>query len=195
MYIKSESIDNLCSLTQRFIPHNMDNFTDKSSEAIKASMDRAEEMANSQVHPLHLIAGLWEGEAQGTGDAQPTLLKSALEKIGGNATQFNRLLMSRLNKLPVVEPAPNPPLPFTQAYHSVLKEAQKLQKDQNDQFVAIDHLLIALIHVDASEMKDLLKASGTDGKGLEAELKRKRGGRRVDSKGAEGQFEALTKCK
>ena len=103
--------------------------------------------------------------------------------------------MSRLNKLPVVDPPPNPPLPLSQSFHSVLNTAQKLQKDQNDQFVAVDHLLVALIHVDQSEMKDLLKGAGTDGKALEAEVKRKRGGRRVDSRGAEGQFEALTKCK
>jgi len=39
----------------------------------------------------------------------------------------------------------------------------------------------------------LLKASGVEGKAFEAEEKRKRAGRKVDSKGAEGQFEALTK--
>lgn len=102
--------------------------------------------------------------------------------------------MSRLNKLPVVDPAPSPPLPLTQSYHSVLREAQNAQKQQNDQYVAIDHLILALIKVDHSEMKDLLKAAGVDGKALEAEVRRKRGGRKVDSKGAEGQFEALTKC-
>ena len=118
-----------------------------------------------------------------------------MEKIGGNGKAFNRQLMSRLNKLPVVDPAPSPPIPLTQSYHSVLREAQAAQKQQNDQYVAIDHLILALIKVDHSEMKDLLKAAGVDGKALEAEVRRKRGGRKVDSKGAEGQFEALTKCK
>jgi len=139
---------------------------------------------------------LWDDPAP-TGaavDPQPTLLRSAVEKIGGNGTLFNRQLMSRLNKLPVVDPAPSPPLPLTQSYHSVLREAQNAQKQQNDQYVAIDHLILALIKVDHSEMKDLLKAAGVDGKALEAEVRRKRGGRKVDSKGAEGQFEALTKC-
>lgn len=174
----------------------MENFTDKSSEAIKASFDRAEEMANSQVHPLHLLAVLWEDPSPPTStENQPTLLKGAIERVGGNTTQFNRTLLSRLNKLPVVDPAPNPPIPLTNSYHAVLREAQKLQKEQNDQFVAIDHLLLALVHVDHAEMKDLLKASGTDVKAFEAELRRKRGGRKVDSRGAEGQFEALTKCK
>jgi ATP-dependent Clp protease ATP-binding subunit ClpA len=171
----------------------MDNFTDKSSEVIKASFDKAEELGNSQVSPLHLIATLWEEPATGVTEPQPTLLKSAVEKVGGNLTSFNRALLSRINKLPVVDPPPVPPLPLAQSYHSVLREAQKQQKEQNDQFVAIDHLILALLK-DNVELKDLLKQAGVEAKALEAEIKRKRGGRHVDSKSAEAQFEALTKC-
>ena len=172
----------------------MENFTDKSSEVIKASFDKAEEMANSQVHPLHLVAVLWDDSPQSLADSQPTLLKGAIERVGGNTVQFNRALLSRINKLPVVDPPPTPPIPLTNSYHAVIKEAQKLKKELADQFVAVDHLLVALIHVDHSEMKDLLKVSGTDAKAMEAELKRKRDGRKVDSRGAESQFEVLTKC-
>jgi ATP-dependent Clp protease ATP-binding subunit ClpA len=98
-----------------------------------------------------------------------------------------------LNKLPVVSPPPSPPLPLTSSYHAVLKEAQKLQKENGDQFVAIDHLILALLHTDASEFKDLLKAAGVAPKAFEDEIKRKRGSRKADSRGAEGQFEALQK--
>ncbi|ORX36608.1 putative heat shock protein [Kockovaella imperatae] len=172
----------------------MENFTDMTSAAIKASFDRAEEQANSQVHPLHLISVLWEDSTASEPTAgQPTLLKSSLEHVGGNTTQFNRALMSRLNKLPVVDPPPAPPLPLTQSYHAVLKEAQKLQKEGGDQFVAVDHLILALARVELSEMKELLKAAGTDAKALEAEVKRKRGGRKADSRSAENSFDALNK--
>ena len=147
------------------------------------------------MHPLHLIAVLWDEPTATSSTSQPTLLKGAIERVGGNPIQFTRTLMSRLNKLPVVDPAPSPPIPLTNSYHAVLREAQKLQKEQNDQFVAIDHLILALLQVDHAEMKDLLKASSTDPKALEAEVRRKRGGRKVDSKGAEGQFDALNKCK
>ncbi|KAL7421874.1 hypothetical protein Q5752_003645 [Cryptotrichosporon argae] len=167
----------------------MDNFTDKTSEALKAAFDKAEELANSQVHPLHLTAVLWE-EAE---PSAPTLLRSSLEKVGGNGQLFNRALFSRLHKLPQVDPPPAPPLPLTNSFHAVLRDAQKLAKDGGDKFVAVDHLILALVHVDHSEMKDLLKAAGVDPKQLEAEIKRKRGGRKADSKSAEGQFEALEK--
>jgi ATP-dependent Clp protease ATP-binding subunit ClpA len=177
----------------------MDNFTDKSSEVIKAALEKAADMANSQVSPLHLISVLWDDPAStdagqsASGSTQPTLLKGSLERIGGNSQSFNRTLMSKLNKLPVVDPAPEPPLPLTQSFHSVLRAAQKLQKEQNDQFVAIDQLILALLQVDTAELKELLKQAGTTPKALEDEVRRKRGGRRVDSKGAESQFEALTK--
>ncbi|KAL1411553.1 hypothetical protein Q8F55_002515 [Vanrija albida] len=171
----------------------MDNFTDKSSEAIKASFEKAEEMGNSQVHPLHLAAVLWQESTDAETAGEPTLLRSAIEKVGGQVQVFNRQLLSRLNKLPVVEPAPSPPLPLTNSYHAVLKEAQKLQKENGDQFVAIDHLILALIHTDHSEIKDILKAANIKPKDLEDEIKRKRGTRKADSRGAEGQFEALKK--
>nr|ODN88259.1 heat shock protein [Cryptococcus depauperatus CBS 7841] len=172
----------------------MDNFTDKTSELIKAALDKAEEMANSQVHPLHLVSALWEEPNPVAGGAeQPTLLKTALEHVGGNPTIFNRALMHKLNQLPVVDPPPAPPLPLTNSFHAVLREAQKLQKEQNDQFVAIDHLILALLHTDAAGLKDLLKGTGVEAKALEAEIRRKRGGRKVDSKGAEAQFDALNK--
>ncbi|WWD03014.1 hypothetical protein V865_001058 [Kwoniella europaea PYCC6329] len=173
----------------------MDNFTDKSAQVLKAAFDKAEEMANSQVYPVHLISVLWEEPSEGSSSQpdQPTLLKAALEHVGGNPTIFNRALMRKLNNLPVVDPAPAPPLPTTQPFHSVLREAQKLQKEQNDQFVAIDHLLLALLKVDNSDLKELLKGTGAEPKALEAEVRRKRGGRKVDSKSAEGQFDALNK--
>lgn len=176
----------------------MDNFTDKSSEVIKAALEKAADMANSQVSPLHLISVLWDDPAStdggqtASGTVQPTLLKGSLERIGGNPQLFNRTLMSKLNKLPVVDPAPEPPLPLTQSFHSVLRAAQKLQKEQNDQFVAVDHLILALLQ-DTADLKDLLKQAGTTAKALEDEVRRKRGGRKVDSKGAESQFEALNK--
>lgn len=129
------------------------------------------------------------------GDASPSLLKGSVEKVGGNTTQFNRSLLSTLNKLPVISPPPSPPLPLSNSYHAVLKEAQKLQKEQNDQFVAIDHLLLAIMKVDNSGFAELAKAAGITIKLLDAEIRRKRGGRKVDSKSAESQFEALAKCK
>jgi ATP-dependent Clp protease ATP-binding subunit ClpB len=50
-----------------------------------------------------------------------------------------------------------------------------------------------MLKVTPSELVDLCKTAGIDVKALEQELKRKRGGRKVDSRSAESQFEALTK--
>lgn len=122
----------------------------------------------------------------------PTLLHEAVEKVGGNVQSFGRQALSNLNKCPVVDPAPTPPIPLTQSYHSVLKEAQKLQKANGDQFVAIDHLIMALCK-DSADFKDICRGSNTDLKKLEHELKHKRGSRKADSRSAENNFEALDK--
>lgn len=143
--------------------------------------------------PLHLITVLYDEPLSGELASQPTLLRAAIEKVGGNTTQFSRQIASRLNKLAVIEPPPSPPLPLSNTFHSVLREAQKLQKENGDQFVAVDHLIVALMHADSGEFKEMLKPTGVTVKQLEDEIKRKRGTRKADSRGAEGQFEALQK--
>ena len=137
---------------------------------------------------------MWEEDTpESSSNPQPTLLRTAIDHVSGNATQFNRALLSKLNKLPVVDPAPAPPLPVSQGFHAILREAQKQQKSQNDQFVAIDHLILAMLKVSPSDLVDICKTASIDVKALESELRRKRGGRKVDSRGAEAQFEALNK--
>jgi ATP-dependent Clp protease ATP-binding subunit ClpB len=152
-----------------------------------------EQEADVVVHPLHLIAVLWEDPTDQSSTPQPTILRTAIDHINGNATAFNRALLSKLNRLPVVDPAPDPPLPVSQGFHAILREAQKQQKEQGDQFVAIDHLILAMLKITPSELVDLCKTAGIDVKALEQEVRRKRGGRKVDSRSAESQFDALNK--
>lgn len=50
-----------------------------------------------------------------------------------------------------------------------------------------------MLKVSSSDLAELCKTASIDVKALESELRRKRGGRKVDSRGAEAQFEALNK--
>lgn len=54
-------------------------------------------------------------------------------------------------------------------------------------------LLLALLKSDIKEISEILKSGQVDAKKLEAEVRRKRGGRRVESKSAEAGFDALNK--
>lgn len=178
------------------------DFTAKAEQIIKAAFETAEENGTSEVHPLHLAWALWEdpsSDSSGTSTTAtpaPTLFRTCFEKAGGDPILMNRSILSHMNKLPSVSPAPAPPLPLTNTCHAILRAAHSIQKDQHDSFIAVDHILLALIKSDSQEMRMTwtdAKADERFRKKLEEEVKRKRGGRRVDSKNAEEGFEALSK--
>ncbi|KAI5451442.1 hypothetical protein NCC49_001748 [Naganishia albida] len=181
------------------------NFTDRTEAILKQAAAEAEEHGNSQVYPVHIAYALWEDKAaqeQGGGSASgggsPTLFKGCMEKIGADTTAFNRAMLRAINKLPSVHPPPQPPLSFSNHSHLILRNATSIQKDQHDSYIAVDHLILAMLKSinDIPELKALFTDAKLDDrsiKKLEDEIKRARGNRRVDSKNAEAGFEALNK--
>jgi ATP-dependent Clp protease ATP-binding subunit ClpB len=107
-------------------------------------------------------------------------------------------LLSHTNRLPSVYPAPAPPLPLAQGTHVVLRAAIAAQKEQRDSYVAVDHLLLAILKVakDVPELRSMFTEAKVDErarKKLEDEIRKARGNRKVDSKSAEEGFESLQK--
>lgn len=95
-----------------------------------------------------------------------------------------------LVRLPVQEPAPAEVSPNS-ACLKVLRAAQDLQKKQGDSHTAVDHLLLAVVQ--DRDIEAALKESGLNYKQIETAVAQVRGGRKVDSKSAESNYEALTK--
>lgn len=63
---------------------------------------------------------------------------------------------------------------------------------QTDTFIAIDHLILALI--EEPSIAALMKEAGTTVAAVKSAVVSVRGGKKVDSKGAEENYEALSKC-
>lgn len=74
----------------------------------------------------------------------------------------------------------------------VIQSAQKAQKDQGDSHLAVDHVLQALLKQD-DEVVRALADSGVQKADIERVMKEIRGNRKVDSKNAEAQYDALSK--
>lgn len=77
---------------------------------------------------------------------------------------------------------------------SLSRSTSKYSCSLSRQALTCDSLLLALLKTDIKEIAEILKAGLVDAKKLEAEIRRKRGGRRVESKSAEAGFDALNKC-
>src|SRR2546423_13345940 len=165
------------------MPIRFDKFTAKSQEAVQAAQSLAQERGNPQMEPLHLLAGLL-AEREGIVDA-------VLGKIGANRGQLQRIVEADLSKLPKMSGGGQLPQPSGEAVQ-VLEAAQREADTMKDEFVSIEHLLLALAKVD-SKAKGILKLNAIGEKELLSAIKAIRGSTRVTDPHPEDKFQALEK--
>ncbi|KZS89996.1 P-loop containing nucleoside triphosphate hydrolase protein [Sistotremastrum niveocremeum HHB9708] len=175
----------------------MSNFelTDKAQASLADAIQLAKDNSNAQVHPAHIASALLnEGTPSMPGGAGQTsgvsLFASVITKAGGEPAVVNRLIQRTVVRLPTQDPPPED-TSLSSASLKVLREAQSIQKNMHDSYIAQDHLLLALFKdpAVAAILKEANLREGT----LKTAIEQIRGNRRVESKNAEEGFDALTK--
>ncbi|GAA5901605.1 hypothetical protein JCM8208_001553 [Rhodotorula glutinis] len=168
----------------------MDKLTEASASALQQAIELAKENAHPQVAPVHLFSALLSPTTSATGQTSQTLLHSILNKAGAQPEIVQRGLAKYIVRLPSQEPPPDD-VTLTPACAKVIKQAEQIMKDKNDSFIAQDHLILACSQ-DPS-IATILKDAGTTPDAVKRAAAAVRGGKKVDSKGAEEGFEALKK--
>ena len=165
-----------------------DRFTIKSVEAIEQANQMARAKGHSEITPLHLLAALVSAQrAGGDGAYARGLALPLLEKAGANLRQIRDIVDSELNRFPKVSGGTLVP---SRGLHDVLIASQNEAERMKDQYVAIEHLLLALADV-KSEAKEILTLSGAPKDAILTALKDLRGGVAVTSQTAEDTYQAL----
>ncbi|ORY73419.1 P-loop containing nucleoside triphosphate hydrolase protein [Leucosporidium creatinivorum] len=162
------------------------SYTEAAEKVILAAVSLAKEHANSNVAPAHLASALLNPNEQGG----QSLFSSILTKAGAQADAVTRGLSRFIVRLPSQEPAPDD-VSFSPATGKVLQAAHKISKEKNDTFVAQDHIILALSQ-DPS-IAPILKEAGATYDAIKRAAEQVRGGKQVNSRGAEEGFEALSK--
>lgn len=103
---------------------------------------------------------------------------------------MNRALQKQIVRFPSQDPPPDD-TSLSSSTLKVLREAQSIQKNMHDTYIAQDHLLLALIK--ESSVQTALKEASLTEASLKTAIQQTRGDRRVDSKNAEQGFDALQK--
>ena len=160
----------------------MDKLTLKAQEALQNGQSLASERGNPEMDPLHLLAAVL---ADGDGIARPVL-----EKIGANPQQLARLTEGELSRL-VKSSGGNVPQP-NKTLMQVLEAADKEAAAMKDEFVSVEHLLLALAKV-GSSVKNLLQINGVSEKDILGALRTVRGSQRVTDQSPEEKYQALKK--
>ena len=158
--------------------------TSRSVESINAASTLAVNEGNPQVEPVHLAVALMRQE-QG-------VTPSLLAKAGVDVASVSRVLEQALRNLPKASGSTVSTPAASSALTRVLAKSLELIGDMGDEFVATEHLVLALA-VAESPVKTLFTEVGADEPALRAAIAAVRGNRRVTSQEAEATYEALEK--
>jgi ATP-dependent Clp protease ATP-binding subunit ClpB len=165
---------------------DLNRFTEKMQEALRAAQAKAVRYGNQQVDVEHLLSALLEQE----GGLAPSILNKADLPI----EPLKVRLEQELNKLPKVSgPAANPDQVYiTNRLQKLLGQAEDEAKRMKDEFVSVEHALLALTE-DSGFAGRLLREFGLTRERLMRALQEVRGSQRVTSQNPEATFEALEK--
>jgi ATP-dependent Clp protease ATP-binding subunit ClpB len=162
---------------------NLNQYTIKAQEAIQAAQQLAYNNANASIETAHLLKAILLDKDSPTdfllkkNNVNPALVLQKLEDQ-----------MVQLAKQQTGEPASN----VSRDLNSVLLKANAALKTFGDEYVTIEHLLIAILQVN-DPCATLLKDAGLTEKGLITAIKELRKGETVQSATQESQFQALSK--
>ncbi|HLK28581.1 MAG TPA: ATP-dependent chaperone ClpB [Puia sp.] len=162
---------------------NLNNFTIKAQEAIAQSQQIAFNHSNANIETEHILKALLSDK-----DSSVEFL---LKKNNVNTNFLETKLDESIAKLPKVnggEPAQS----ISRDANNVVLRAGADLKKFGDEFVSVEHILIALVQGNDNTSK-LLKDAGATEKGLIAAVKDLRKGSTVSSQTSETQFNALNK--
>ncbi|MCE9604160.1 MAG: ATP-dependent chaperone ClpB [Planctomycetia bacterium] len=159
-----------------------DKFTIKAQEAVQTAQELAADQGNPQIEPVHLLAALTR-ETDG-------IFWPIIEKIGANRRQLQSIVDAELRHFPKSTGGSPPQL--SQAMTQVLEAAQREAEKMKDEFVSVEHLLLALAKAD-TKAKQLLKANAIDDQQILKALQSVRGSQRVQDQNPEAKFQALQK--
>jgi ATP-dependent Clp protease ATP-binding subunit ClpB len=163
---------------------NINRFTEKSQEALREAQSVASRRRHQGVDVEHLLVALLE-PADGIGTA-------VLQAAGANVAQIKDGLAREIDRLPqVTGPSGGPEQIYvTQRLNQVLTQAEDEAKALKDEYVSIEHLLLAALE-DRGAAGQLFRQQGISRETFMAALQRIRGGQRVTSPTPEATYQAL----
>ncbi|OGV64500.1 MAG: ATP-dependent chaperone ClpB [Lentisphaerae bacterium RIFOXYB12_FULL_65_16] len=161
-----------------------EKFTQKSQEALAAAQQLAATQGHQEILPLHLLSTLLTQD-EGVAPA-------ILEKLGKDASGLAARVNSELERLPKVSGPGSSQVYVSRVLSMVLQQAEAEAKSLKDEFVSVEHLLLALIEK-APEAARLLQAADVNRNSILTVLKDVRGNQRVTSQTPETTFNALLK--
>ncbi|MDD4055782.1 MAG: ATP-dependent chaperone ClpB [Bacteroides sp.] len=160
---------------------NLNNFTIKSQEAVQSALNSAQANGQQVIEPAHLLLGIMKvGE---------NVTAFIFQKLGLNDQQIQNIVEKEASSYPKVSGG-NPYM--SSSLNEVFQKATQLASEMKDEFVSLEHLLLALVVVQ-SNASTILKDAGVNEKNMRAAIDDLRQGQRVTSQTSEDTYQSLEK--
>ncbi|AEG58556.1 ATP-dependent chaperone ClpB [Desulforamulus ruminis] len=163
---------------------DFNRYTQKSREAVSAAQNLAAQRHQQEINGKHLLAALLTQE----GGMAPRFLEHA----GVSAATLQNLVEDLLRRSPAVHGYEGS-LRLGTGLARVFSQAEKEAREMKDQYVSVEHLLIALVDEGEQELKEIFRRVGLTREILLNSLKSIRGNQQVTSENPEETYEALEK--
>ena len=160
---------------------NINNFTIKSQEAIQQAQQLAQSFSHNQIEIEHITKGLFL--------VDENVLPFILKKLNININVVQQILDKQLESFAKVSGAE---LMLSREATKALNEASIIAKKMNDEYVSVEHLILAIFK-SKSQFSQVLKDQGVNQKSLQAAIDELRKGNRVTSQSAEDTYNSLNK--
>ena len=160
---------------------NFNNYTIKSQEAIQRAQQIAQGFGHQQIENEHLFKALF--------DVDENVLPFLLKKLNVNVPMLHQILDKELESFSKVSGAE---LMLSREAGKALNEASIIAKKMNDDFVSIEHLILAIFK-SKSKIAQILKDQGVTENALNTAIQELRKGDRVTSQSQEETYNALNK--
>ncbi len=165
---------------------NAQKFTQKSLEAIQDAQTIALQNQNSQIEQEHLLLALLE--------QNDSLIKELLKKIGVSEN-FEKELRNNIEKFPKMTGGARKAdsIYISQDVDLVLSSSEKIADKMKDEYISVEHIMIAIFDNANRNIKDLFKKYNLNKNDFLKALSNVRGNTRVTSDNPESTYDVLKK--
>ncbi|MBQ2785686.1 MAG: ATP-dependent chaperone ClpB [Oscillospiraceae bacterium] len=165
---------------------NLNNYTQKSLEAVQLAQQIAVQNHHQQLEQVHLLLGMLNRNGG--------LIPQLLEKMGISTDSLEAAANGMLRKIPGVTGSREMDKFYISAVaDAALQAAQTRAETMKDEFVSVEHLFLGLLDAADGAMRELFKTYRITKEDCLKALQSVRGNQRVTTDNPEGTYDALEK--
>lgn len=166
---------------------DLNRMTERLQKGLMDAQSLAIKKSHQEVDEPHLFLALI--------DQEDSLIAAILERANLNPDKVKKILLESLRKKPQVSGsgAEQGKLYITEKLQKMLVSAEEYAAKFSDEYISVEHILLASAYANDSEMKKIIASFGQSSEHILKAIKEIRGNQRVTSQNPEAGYEALKK--